>query len=230
MTLFATSTGIAKPIPTLAPVGLKMAVLMPIIFPEESIKGPPEFPGLMEASVWMTSSTRVPPDARMVRPTELITPVVRVWPRPKGLPMAMTFCPTLRLSEDPMGISTRSSLRGFDLDDRNIGVGIGPDQFRVKLLAVGQGYFKLAGIFDDMMIRQDIATSIDNGPGAGSLPGNYVEEEVVFNDSAGDVYHAWGQPLVDLDIVLFILGQGERHTRPEQPQCKGRQGHTHSFQ
>jgi hypothetical protein len=39
------STGIAKPIPALAPEGEKIAVLTPIRRPAESRRGPPEFPG-----------------------------------------------------------------------------------------------------------------------------------------------------------------------------------------
>ena len=63
---------IAKPMPVLKPVsariillglfgswpigGVKMAVLMPITRPLRSTKGPPELPGLIEASVWRKSS------------------------------------------------------------------------------------------------------------------------------------------------------------------------------
>ncbi len=36
-----------------APVGSKMAVLMPTSRPLESRRGPPELPGLMAASVWV---------------------------------------------------------------------------------------------------------------------------------------------------------------------------------
>jgi len=49
--LFTVSEGIAKLIPTLLPVGLKMAVLMPMTSPSELISGPPELPGLIAASV-----------------------------------------------------------------------------------------------------------------------------------------------------------------------------------
>lgn len=45
--------GTAKPMPTFAPVGPMMAVLMPTTSPARLTSGPPEFPGLMDASVWM---------------------------------------------------------------------------------------------------------------------------------------------------------------------------------
>ena len=46
----------AKPMPWLPPVRLKMAVLMPMSRPSTSTSAPPELPGLMAASVWMKSS------------------------------------------------------------------------------------------------------------------------------------------------------------------------------
>ena len=52
-TRLTVSTGTAKPTPALAPLGLKMAVLMPMSLPAESRSGPPELPGLMAASVWI---------------------------------------------------------------------------------------------------------------------------------------------------------------------------------
>ena len=48
--------GIAKPIPTLPPAGATMAVLIPTSSPFRFTSAPPEFPGLIEASVWMKSS------------------------------------------------------------------------------------------------------------------------------------------------------------------------------
>ena len=48
------SMGTAKPMPAEAPEGLRMEVFMPISRPLESSSGPPELPGLMAASVWMT--------------------------------------------------------------------------------------------------------------------------------------------------------------------------------
>lgn len=49
------STGIANPMPELLPDVVNIAVFIPISFPEESSRGPPEFPGLMAASVWIMS-------------------------------------------------------------------------------------------------------------------------------------------------------------------------------
>ncbi len=45
------SIGMANPTPAEDPVGVKMAVLTPMTRPALSSRGPPEFPGLMLASV-----------------------------------------------------------------------------------------------------------------------------------------------------------------------------------
>ena len=42
----------------------------------------------MAASVWIASSMGVPSAVWIVRPSALTIPVVSVWSRPKGLPIA----------------------------------------------------------------------------------------------------------------------------------------------
>ena len=49
----ARSIGIAKPMPWAPPP--MIAVAMPTISPSTLTSGPPELPGLIEASVWMKS-------------------------------------------------------------------------------------------------------------------------------------------------------------------------------
>ncbi len=53
---FAMFMGMAKPTPMKPPVRVAIAVFMPITSPSRFTNGPPEFPGLMAASVWMKSS------------------------------------------------------------------------------------------------------------------------------------------------------------------------------
>ena len=48
-----TLLGTAKPMPSLPPPRLEIAELMPMISPSRFASGPPEFPGLIAASVWM---------------------------------------------------------------------------------------------------------------------------------------------------------------------------------
>ena len=56
MTAFAMLLGMAKPIPIFPPPGARIAVLIPTSSPRRLTRGPPELPGLMEASVWMKFS------------------------------------------------------------------------------------------------------------------------------------------------------------------------------
>ena len=72
-------TGTAKPMPMFPPLVVKIEVLMPMISPEVFSSGPPELPGLIAASVWITLSIRSPDSDRMVRPSELMIPVVSVF-------------------------------------------------------------------------------------------------------------------------------------------------------
>ncbi len=51
ITGFAAFDGIANPMPTLPPLGEKIAVLMPITWPFRSKVGPPELPWLIDASI-----------------------------------------------------------------------------------------------------------------------------------------------------------------------------------
>ena len=74
-TSFAVVAGIAKQMPWA--IGM-IAVLMPITFACVSTSGPPEFPGLSAASVWMTFSMTRPSLARSDLPSALTTPVVTV--------------------------------------------------------------------------------------------------------------------------------------------------------
>ena len=48
--------GTAKPMPTDPPLRVKIAELRPTASPLALTRGPPELPGLIEASVWMKSS------------------------------------------------------------------------------------------------------------------------------------------------------------------------------
>ena len=85
------------------------AVFIPMTMPELSTSGPPEFPGLMAASVWnmlVRVSVLVPVEslACTVRPLAEMIPWVTVGvpaESPRALPMATTASPTWTLSESP---------------------------------------------------------------------------------------------------------------------------------
>src|SRR5438874_9664354 len=56
-----------KPTPTLPSTGLSIELLIPMTWPCELTSGPPEFPGLIAASVWI----RLAPEAAATWPCEL---------------------------------------------------------------------------------------------------------------------------------------------------------------
>ena len=103
----AWSTGTAKPMPSLPPEALAMAVLMPIARPSRSASGPPELPELIAASVWIRSCSS-PIGVGTVRPSALTMPVVTVWLRPNGLPTAIVISPTCTSARAPRANGFRS--------------------------------------------------------------------------------------------------------------------------
>mmetsp|Transcript_3080 Transcript_3080/g.8871 ORF Transcript_3080/g.8871 Transcript_3080/m.8871 type:complete len:222 (-) Transcript_3080:624-1289(-) len=95
---------------------LLIIVLMPITSPNSLHKGPPEFPGLMAASVWIRVPLRLRPMSIFATDLEdeLTMPRVTVFSRPNGLPTAITQSPASRASESPSLASgnTRLPLAG----------------------------------------------------------------------------------------------------------------------
>jgi hypothetical protein len=87
-----------------------MAVVTPISRPAESRSGPPELPGLIAASVWITPRIGRCVTDSISRFNALMMPVVSVWSSPKGLPMAKTFCPTCRSLLDPRAMGFNFSV------------------------------------------------------------------------------------------------------------------------
>ncbi len=89
---------------------MAIAELMPISSPLLLVSGPPEFPGLIGASVWIASRTAllswtfVSP-VRTGRCMALTIPDVTVPLRPSGLPTATTSSPTASASELPKAVA-----------------------------------------------------------------------------------------------------------------------------
>ena len=71
----AMSIGMAKPMPV---ESRSTAVLMPMTAPVASRSGPPLFPGLIAASVWMRLVSRTLESSWTVRPVAETIPVVTV--------------------------------------------------------------------------------------------------------------------------------------------------------
>ena len=114
-TLSARSMGMAKPSPSLPPERDRMEALIPITSPRALTSGPPELPGLIEASVWIMPRWKPSssPPGTMWRPSALTTPAVTEgsWFErrpPKGLPIATVHSPISRFVAVPRGATGRS--------------------------------------------------------------------------------------------------------------------------
>jgi hypothetical protein len=104
----ACSADTANPTPWLAPLRVRMAVLMPTRRPRASTSAPPELPGLIAASVWITDGiTSRPPSSAsstaISRLSALMMPVVTDASSPNGEPIATTVSPTISGSSAPGG-------------------------------------------------------------------------------------------------------------------------------
>ncbi len=131
------SIGVANPRPSAPTSVTAIAVVMPITAPVASTSAPPDEPGEIGASVWIMSK-RIPSLPGTWRPSALTTPTVTVGPpaSPSGSPMAMASCPALRWVAVPSGAA--AALTAVDLDDGDVGVGVGADELGGQLATVGQ--------------------------------------------------------------------------------------------
>ena len=114
-TRLTVDAGTAKPIPTLPeePSPVAICELTPITRPVASSSGPPELPGLIAASVWITSSIGSRSGAVIRRCSAETTPVVSVRSSPKGLPIATVGSPTLHVEESPSASGCRAGPFGL---------------------------------------------------------------------------------------------------------------------
>ena len=102
-----------------------IAVLIPTTWPWRFSNGPPELPGLINASVCSTPEMGRERSLLRVRSVPLITPTVMDPPKPKGLPMAMASWPgrvslesprvngLMSLTASELTLSIARSLAGF---------------------------------------------------------------------------------------------------------------------
>lgn len=166
-----------------------MATLTPITSPLVFSRGPPEFPGLMAASVWMTLMLMDPcavledsacePDATedevsMVRFAAETMPSVTVPPNPSGAPVANGGVTDF----DACGVAQRGrdQSRGRDLDDGQVRERIRSDGYpRIDLAVAGPNLDgRVCGLSvqgDHMCVGQNMAGSIQNAARPGAAGG-----------------------------------------------------------
>ena len=108
-TQLAVWPGMAKPIPRAQG---SIAVVTPTTSPRASRSGPPELPGLMDASVCTSPSSMPPSGVGRFRCRAETTPSVTERSNPRGLPMASTSSPTAsRRSESASTSRSRAATR-----------------------------------------------------------------------------------------------------------------------
>ena len=184
----------------------------------------------MAASVWMTSWMVRPVTAVISRPSALTTPVVRVWSRPKGLPMANTFCPTCRSCDSPTVIGRSLSAGAVICSTARSRSGAAPTSTAFQELLIGQGHLQPVGVGDHVVVGDDPPLLVPDEARAGPL-GNLLDveaEQVASHGDAGDVDHRGGGVAEDVDGVALVAGQvAARLHRPadrpgiEQGRAKG---------
>ena len=93
-------------------------------------------------------------------------PAVTVACRPNGEPIATAQSPTCTASELPILAAVQRVMR-FDLDDRQVGVGVGADQLGVVLGGgAGQRDLDPVRLLDHVIVGENVAGRIDDHAGA----------------------------------------------------------------
>ena len=175
------SIGIAKPTPSAVPVVLWICALMPITRPSPSKSGPPEFPRLMGASVWIAFATVNPDVSESIeRPVAETTPTERDVCFPNGLPIAATGSPTTT----PRGAAERERrehmVGRLHPDHADVAEEVPADDLRRDALAVGEldvdrargadrcrrAGLELGDVRDDVRVREDRTGPVDHEAGA----------------------------------------------------------------
>ena len=166
---------IAKPM-LFADPGSAIAVLMPMTRPRTSTSGPPEFPGLIAASVWIASMSVSVALMCTVRPRPETMPEVTVGlpAIPSALPIATTASPTCSVSESPSGTVGRP-VRSI-LTTARSWVRSSPTTRPRTDVAVAQRHDELGGgvrrlRVRDVRVRDDDTVRRDDEAGTGTRTG-----------------------------------------------------------
>ena len=169
---FAVLTGTAKPMPTEPwPPPVAICELMPITRPLESSSGPPELPGLIDASVWITSEIWKPSgrgDLALQAGDDAGRDRAAVAERVPDRDDRIAHL-------DLGGVAERQHLEvldlgGIDLERREVrrrvdALDLGRDLLAALLEADGHRVSAL----DDVRVREDRAVLADHEAGAGGL-------------------------------------------------------------
>ena len=156
---------------------------MPITWPAGLSSGPPELPGLIEASVWIAPSIRNWVSESIERSVAETMPVESDCSWPNGLPIAATGVPTSTALGGADLDRVQIEALGVDLEQRDVGVGVEADDLGLDLVAVGEldedlvggvdvigaaaaRAAALLGVGDDVGVGDDLALVVDHEAGA----------------------------------------------------------------
>ena len=143
----ARSIGTAKPTPSLPPEVVLICWLIPITLPSASSSGPPELPGLIEASVWIAPSIWNSVSDSIDRSVAETTPTESDCCSPNGLPIAATGSPTSTSCRAELERMQVEAL-GVDLEQGDVGERVEADDLGLDLVAVGELDVDLARLVD----------------------------------------------------------------------------------
>ena len=164
----AISIGSAKPMPSALPA---MAVLMPMSRPSPSSSAPPELPGLMAASVWMRCRSREPPVVMSATSMDRSRPDTMPELHGAGeaaLGVADGDGQLPDLEGGRVAQLDGRQVRGVDLDQREVGVGVDALDGALELPAVREDHVDRVGILDDVAVGEDEPVRVDDHAGAGA--------------------------------------------------------------
>src|SRR5215470_4749554 len=221
--------GMEKPIPTFPPERERMALLMPTTSPDMFTRGPPEFPGLMAASVWRKSSKGPWP---MERPLALMMPAVTVCWRPNGEP-PVAHLDFVRVAEG----GRRVGGTALEAKHGEVGALVEADDLSLVLLALRRHHLDVGSALDHVRIGEADARGIHDHPRAETalllltlgLAAEEATEELVAEELLDgrpprpapreriDVDHGGANRFRDLGEAAVRDGHGSRHHRRRPP-------------
>ena len=152
------------------------------------------------------------------RSLALMMPAVTVAFRPNGLPIASTQSPTCTPSELP-SLANGKFFGSINLDHRQVGVLIHAHNLRRVLGGIAvQLHLNLGGLFDHVIVRQDVPALVHDHAGAEAAlrlglrigPAVKKVEEKIF---AGIIRVHRSQPRCFFGLAVDHLGGGDIHHR-----------------
>ena len=170
---------------------------MPITRPAASSSGPPELPGLIEASVWIAPSIWNWVSDLTDRSVAETTPTESDCCSPKGLPIAATGWPTTRSASSPSFEWVHLEAVGVDLEQGDVGEGVEADDVGGDHVAVGELDVDLIGgcpvaaaaLGDDVGVGDDLAVGAEDEAAALGGAGAAAQRAAAAAEDRADGHH-----------------------------------------